>query len=166
MILGHLTVTYSVAVPIQKRFPGLCVMGGVLLGALLPDILDKPVSFIWGTPSRGAGHSAVVMGLVIYILTAALPARRKLIFSVGAGILLHLLEDMVTLNQLLWPLLGPWTYQPGAGLMEKLLNYYVRFKSPVPFLVEAASYPFFLLFTFRAFRKRRNERREKSIPGV
>jgi len=157
MILGHLTVTYSVAVPLKKRFPGLCVTGGILFGALLPDILDKPVSMIWGTSSRGAGHSAVVMGLVFYLLASGFPARRKLIFSVGAGLLLHLLEDMVTLDQLFWPLLGGWTYQPGTRLMEKLLDYYVRFKSPFLFLVEVASYPFFLLFAFRAFRKRRGE---------
>jgi len=159
MILGHITVTYSIAVPFKKRFPDLAVTGGILLGAVLPDILDKPVSMIWGTPSRGAGHSVVVMGLVFYLLAACFPARRKLIFSVGAGLLLHLLEDMATLNQLFWPLLGPWTYQPGAGLMEKILDYYVRFKSPVPFLVEVASYPFFLLFAFREIKKTR-------LPGV
>jgi membrane-bound metal-dependent hydrolase YbcI (DUF457 family) len=166
MILGHLTVTYSVAVPFKKRFPDLAVTGGILLGAVLPDILDKPVSMIWGTPSRGAGHSAVVMGLVSYILIAAFPARCKFLVSVGAGLLLHLLEDMVTLNQLFWPLLGPWTYQPGAGLMEKLLDYYVRVKSPVSFLVEIASYPFFLLFAFREIKKARDEKYKAPTSGV
>jgi len=105
----------------------------VVLGALLPDLIDKPLyyTFVFATGKRGYevglisgtrtfGHTAALLGLVI--LTAVLSRRRELV-GLAWGMASHLfldnlgdltagrdaLTDPTTLDGFLFPLRG-WSF--------------------------------------------------------
>ncbi len=149
MILGHLTATYALAAPLKRRYPVLRNIGPLLFGAYLPDLLDKPLGYLIGTPSRGPGHSAVILALVFYLLIRALPERRELLIPLAVGAFFHLVQDLAEPATLLWPLMGNWDYYESMGLLEKLRSYYLFFGSPGQLFLEAASYPFFAYFLVR-----------------
>jgi hypothetical protein len=149
MILGHLTATYALSVPLKRRYPVLGNIGPLVFGAYLPDLLDKPLHYLIGTPSRGPAHSAVLLALVFYLLIRAMPGRRRLLIPLAAGAFLHLAQDLASPATLFWPLFGSWDYYEDMGLYEKLQSYYLLFGSPGEFLLEMASYPFFIYFLLR-----------------
>lgn len=144
MILGHLTVTYVAAKQLEKVYPFLARTPLLIIGAYLPDLADKPLAIVFGVPGRGIFHSAVVISLLFLALVIAFPRRRDAILAVGAGALLHILEDLAPPVYIFWPLLGEWPTVPSVGLLEKLSNYYLYFKSPFQFTLELLSYPFFI----------------------
>ncbi len=94
----------------------------LLLGALLPDLIDTPIGLIF----YGRLHSvrlfthsllfaAVVMLAVVRLTRRGRP--RKMWMPLAIGLLLHLLLDAMWLDPetLWWPLLG-WGFSPaGAG---------------------------------------------------
>jgi hypothetical protein len=90
------------------------------LGALLPDLIDKPLFYIpfWITGRRGdaAGilsgthlfaHTALFL---LVLVIAALITRSLRLRAVAIGVTTHLILDCVALSMgmgtLLWPLLG------------------------------------------------------------
>ena len=145
MILGHLTTTYAVAVPVKKRLPALSV-GALIIGAFLPDMVDKNLHLLLGLPSRGIAHSAVVLSSLFYLLAIMLPAHRKRILSMWAGSLLHLVQDFAEPGIVFWPLMGAWQYEDGPGIFERIYNFYLGFAFPNTLLLEVASWPFCVYF--------------------
>jgi hypothetical protein len=107
------------------------------LGALLPDLIDKPLYYIpsWITGKRGAElgliagtHSFGHTGLFLLALTAAaIVVRRPVTRALALGVATHLALDIVgqTMDRvtLFWPLLG-WRFTPFRhhGLGEHLLT--------------------------------------------
>lgn len=105
------------------------------IGALLPDLIDKPLYYIpsWITGKRGAElgliagtHSFGHTGLFLVVLTAAaLLLRRPAVRALAIGVATHLTLDIVgqTMDKatLFWPLLG-WRFTPFThrGLGEHL----------------------------------------------
>jgi LexA-binding, inner membrane-associated putative hydrolase len=105
------------------------------LGALLPDLIDKPLYYIpsWITGKRGAElgliagtHSFGHTGLFLLALTAAaLLFRRPVLRALALGVATHLALDVVARTMdntsLFWPLLG-WRFTPflHRGLGEHL----------------------------------------------
>ena len=144
MILGHLTVTYVAGKRFEKAYPFLARTPALIFGAFLPDLVDKPLAMVSEIPGRGVFHSAVVLSLLFLALAIAFPRWRETVLAVGAGAFLHILEDMPGPVIVFWPLLGAWPHVELTGLVEKLIDYYIRLKHPYPFAVEAASYPFFI----------------------
>jgi hypothetical protein len=117
--LGHLGLGKTIArrpygrfSPVEKR--------AFFLGALLPDLIDKPLFYIpfWLTGGRTAGggilsgtHLFAHTGLFLLALaTAALLARSMTVGAVAIGVATHFVLDCVGLSMglgtLLWPLLG------------------------------------------------------------
>jgi hypothetical protein len=106
------------------------------VGALLPDLIDKPLYYIpsWITGKRGtelgliAGtHSFGHTGLFLVALTVvAMLLRRPSARALALGVATHLALDIVGLSMdratLFWPLLG-WRFTPfqHGGLGEHLL---------------------------------------------
>ncbi len=146
MVLGHLTVTCAVQGPLKKRFPGLGFehLGALVLGAFLPDLIDKPLHLLFWAPTRGFGHSAVLIALVFYILVRLFPAYRTILFALTAGMALHLIEDMAPLHVVLWPFLDTWQAEEKRDFVLFTYRYYFNLEAPLPFFLEVASYPFFL----------------------
>jgi len=125
MVLGHLTVTSAGRRLAQQGVPRLFVpLGPLLLGAYLPDILDKPLSMLLGLPGRSFGHSLVVEAAVFGVAALALPGSRRIVGPIALGVALHLLEDWVKAVVLLAPLLGPIPPSARWSFMESLVYFY------------------------------------------
>jgi hypothetical protein len=131
--LGHLGLGKTIAARPYRR---LSTRGrrAFFLGALLPDLIDKPLFYIpfWVTGGRSAAgilsgtrlfaHTVVfllALGLA-GLITRSLPLR-----AVAIGVATHLVLDCVTLSMglgtLLWPLFG-WHFPafPFRNLGEHL----------------------------------------------
>lgn len=134
---GHLGIGYKIVSPISRRLP----IGFILLGTVLPDLIDKPLyyglSYLTGLQgaelgmiagTRSFGHSAVF--LIALTLISAL-FRIRWLAALCLGIATHLLLDNVgdrillgsgyTAKALVWPLMG-WQFPvyPYHGLQNHL----------------------------------------------
>ncbi|MHA1720075.1 MAG: metal-dependent hydrolase [Promethearchaeota archaeon] len=76
----------------------------LILGSILPDLIDKPISLITKTISgRGIAHTPIFLFILcstIFILTK----KTELSLSLGSGIIFHLLLDIPSVPWL-WPLI-------------------------------------------------------------
>ena len=98
LLLGHIGVTAFVA------GLGYLSIFGAIIGALLPDIIDKGFFVLGYAPcSRFIAHSIFffpVAGLVAYIITR----NKKFAIAIALGAFLHLLLDMHDAVPFLYPL--------------------------------------------------------------
>ena len=143
-VLGHLGIGLQVARPFRRGLP----LKALLLGTLLPDLIDK--SLYYGL-SAATGRRGFDLGLIsgtrtfghTILFTASLAAvaaarRSKVLAALALGCATHLVLDVVSdvftrttdysLNVLAWPLLG-WRF-PGymyAGLSEHLARVHQPF---------------------------------------
>lgn len=104
------------------------------LGALLPDLIDKPLGTllfpsVFNNNSQVIGHtllfSMVLMSVVLAATRRGRVRRRWMALAIGS--LIHLLLDAMWTAQdtFLWPAFG-WEFPPGvtdywSGLMERLV---------------------------------------------
>jgi len=123
LFFGHIGITVGVAK--VSRLSKLDYRM-VLLGSLLPDIIDKPLFLILGNSfslsGRDYGHT-LLFNLIL--LSAGLFLARKggkWLFSLALGSLMHLIFDQIWHNMetLFWPLLGPLVGGDTSVLMDKL----------------------------------------------
>ena len=105
------------------------------LGAVLPDLIDKPLGLLilrdaLGT-SRSIGHTlAFTAALLVIGLLSSRSNRRLALLSLGIGGLSHLILDGMwgTPRTLFWPALG-WGFPVGEH--QGLANYlFVLWRSP------------------------------------
>lgn len=129
--LGHLGVGKKIAARPYRGF-SRAARRAFLLGALLPDLIDKPLFYIpfWLTGRRGAflsgthlfAHTALFL---LVLVIAAWITRRGLVRALAIGVATHLVLDLVGLSMdlgtLLWPLFG-WRFPayPFSGLGQHL----------------------------------------------
>lgn len=82
----------------------------ILLGAVLPDIIDFPLSFAFNWPGhRGPSHTLLAPILVTLLVVAIFRGERRLsVFGLGVGWLTHLVADGMWLvpRTFLWPAYG------------------------------------------------------------
>jgi membrane-bound metal-dependent hydrolase YbcI (DUF457 family) len=124
MVLGHLTVT-SAAHRLASRLPRFAVpLAPLLLGAYIPDLVDKPLKMAFGLQGRGFGHSLVVEAAVFGLATLVLPRSRRFLGPMALGVAIHLLEDWVEPVVLLAPLLGPLPPTAPSSLLDSVLHFY------------------------------------------
>ena len=165
-VLGHVGIAKKLAArpyrhfsPVDKR--------AFFVGALLPDLIDKPLYYAsaWLTGKRGAAvgiisgtHLFAHTGLFLVVLAlAALVSRSKPTRALALGVATHLALDVVglslNLRTLLWPLLG-WRFPsyPFRHLTEHLAT----ILRPVTFAGEALGAAI-LWWDWRAARRRRAE---------
>jgi hypothetical protein len=117
--LGHLGLGKKIAARPYRRFSPV-EKRAFFLGALLPDLIDKPLFYIpfWLTSGRDAAagllsgtHLFAHTGLFLMTLViAALITRSLPLRAVAIGVATHLVLDCVGLSMrlgtLLWPLFG------------------------------------------------------------
>ncbi|MFQ5908126.1 MAG: metal-dependent hydrolase [Thermoplasmata archaeon] len=117
-LLGHLGLTLALVVwPLRRRLPRRVDYRILLVGALLPDLIDKPLSLILGVGGRAVAHTllfALALSLLFLLLRSRAVSSRCQIF--GTAILLalaigtwtHLILDRMWMQPeiLLWPFLG------------------------------------------------------------
>jgi inner membrane protein len=106
----------------------------VLLGAVLPDLVDPGLGLVLfsGSSGRGIAHSLLAVMVVFAVIVVAFRGSRRLaVFGLGVGWLLHLVGDGMwqVPRTFLWPAFGtafatrpaePYTWalftDPGAHL--------------------------------------------------
>lgn len=99
MIFGHLGIGSFLSAPFRRGLP----MRWILLGTLLPDLIDKPLyyglSFATGkhaaelgliSGTRTFGHTAL---LLVAMLLIALAAKNRVLAALSIGAATHLLLD-------------------------------------------------------------------------
>jgi membrane-bound metal-dependent hydrolase YbcI (DUF457 family) len=124
-ILGHLGFGLELAKPFKRDLP----VRPLLLGALLPDLIDKPLYYAL---AAATGRRGAEIGLVsgtrtfghtmLFLIGLALLARRRnsrALSAVALGVATHLFLDSLSdaftrrwdfsLQALLWPCLG-WRF--------------------------------------------------------
>jgi hypothetical protein len=117
--LGHLGLGKKIAARPYARFSAV-EQRAFFLGALLPDLIDKPLFYVpfWVTGRRGSilsgTHLFAHTGLFLAGLTvAALLTRSAALRAVVVGVTTHFLLDCVgltmSLGTLLWPFFG-WRF--------------------------------------------------------
>ncbi|MEA3470190.1 MAG: metal-dependent hydrolase [Thermodesulfobacteriota bacterium] len=133
-ILGHLGVTLaafflaSLAIPsIRRRLD----YRFIALGALLPDLIDKPVGRLLFAESVASGRlvaHTLVFVIVMFFVGYALYRLRgeSRVVQVAGACGLHLVEDRMWESPatLLWPMLG-WGFPEGnhyGSFLDYLLN--------------------------------------------
>jgi hypothetical protein len=82
----------------------------ILLGAVLPDLIDLPLSFVFGwSAKRGLAHTLLAdVAATVLIVLVFRDARRLSLFGIGVGWLTHLVGDGMWLvpRTFLWPAFG------------------------------------------------------------
>ncbi len=133
----------------------------VLLGSLLPDIIDKPVWFfvtsLTSDPSlsgRDYAHT-LLFNLALFISALVLIRYRKswlLVISLSS--FMHLIFDQIwnSPGVLLWPLLGPLLKEETVGWMSNIIQ--KLFSYPEVYVPEIIGLSVVLLFTYRLVMKK------------
>ena len=103
--LGHFGIAVGLAWLLTFRRPGPIDFRLVLLGALLPDLIDKPLGALLGLEARLWAHTLLFLAAVLVL--SRFPRTRWLTW-VGFGVAVHLLVDLIwgQPNVALWPLYG------------------------------------------------------------
>lgn len=144
--LGHLGIGKKLAARPFRRFSPVDKRA-FFVGALLPDLIDKPLYYIpaWVTGRHGTAagilsgtHLFAHTGLFLAVLAVAgLLTRSRPLKALAIGVATHLALDGVGLSMnwgtLLWPLFG-WHFPtyPFKNLTEHLWTIF----NPVTFLGE------------------------------
>lgn len=131
------------------RDPGVDVRF-LLAGAILPDLLDKPIGLGFFDTGRVFAHTLIFSGILlatVLITTSRGGTARKRWMALTVGVILHLLLDgMWTARAtLLWPLFG-WNFP------AEVPNDWTMFRWPLP-IQEAAGLTY-LLWLWRKHRTR------------
>ena len=133
----------------------------VILGSLLPDIIDKPLMFLTAClnddislSGRGYAHTllfnlALFIGGLIF-----LRYKRLWLFTISMCSLGHLILDQIWNRPvvLLWPLLGPLPKGETAGWLSNILE--GLFSRPGAYIPEIIGLAIVLLFGYRLAVKR------------
>jgi len=127
----------------------------LLLGAILPDLIDTPIGFFfWSSMEnvRLAGHSlvfaAVVMAIVLLATRRGRPRKRWMPLAVG--VLLHQVLDAMWRQPetLWWPFQG-WAFSPtGYATVGEYLMWLLT--DPTTWLLEAAGLAYLVYLGYRS----------------
>ena len=76
----------------------------LIMGALLPDLIDKPLSMLFPTifSGRGIAHAPFVI-LIFWGILYLVVKRKGIVISLGIGIIFHILLDLPGNIPWFWP---------------------------------------------------------------
>ncbi len=129
-IFGHIGITILIFYLLQLTFPdlkGKIRYELIPIGALLPDLIDKPLGRIILQETLSSGrifaHTLIFWVLIAGLILLLVRDRRYLILP-GAA-LMHLAEDFMweTPEVLFWPLMG-WGF-PADEIKGSFLDYFL-----------------------------------------
>lgn len=123
-VLGHLGVGLGLAWLLSWRSSGRVDYRLVLFGALLPDLVDKPLAFVLNLDTRLWGHTFLFLGAV---LALSLIPSWGVLRLVGFGTATHFLLDQIWIEPAVawYPAYG-WSFAATPftvdGWLEALLH--------------------------------------------
>ena len=134
----------------------------ILLGALLPDLIDKPLGHILlpDVLANGRTFLHTLLFLVLTILAAFIIYRQKCGMwgvYIAFGVLTHFIMDAMWCDPItfFWPLYG--AFQKNPGISAWILEIWIQtlFEEPCVYMPEAAGFLILLFFTARLVIQRR-----------
>ncbi len=80
----------------------------VIIGSLLPDLIDKPIGLVLNISGRGVFHSLIFILFLYSLLRFRFSEKKLVLNSLLYGSIAHIFLDRVFLDLkiFLWPLLG------------------------------------------------------------
>src|SRR2546428_6307772 len=136
-LLGHLGIGLGLAGLSPWKSPGRIDYRLVLFGAVLPDLIDKPLAYVTGLDSRIWAHTFLFLFAILAL--SFVPALRAFRL-VGFGVATHLLLDMIWIQPavVLYPAYG-WAFPAAPSQVDRwfdtlLHDPYVQFGEIVGFV--------------------------------
>lgn len=153
-VLGHLGFSRALIEPLRTKVD----LRPFFLGALLPDLIDKPIFYLFPgiiAGTRGYAHTLLFM-IVIFLVAQFFKSRVAL--SIAFGVLAHLLLDNVgdylhienslvkSYQTLFWPMRG---YDFPSTAYLTIVDQANRLRSPYLIITESIGFLLLSLFTWR-----------------
>jgi len=136
----------------------------ILLGSLLPDIVDKPLGrIIFGEViANGRIFLHTMIFLVMTVLLGLLIYRWKKAlwgFCIAFGVLMHLILDAMWMDPvtLFWPFISPaFNKGPGVPFLEIVRSWsYTLLTEPRAYLPELAGLVILIYFAVKVIKEKR-----------
>ena len=109
-LLGHLGIALGLAWLLTFRSSARVDYRLILLGSVLPDLIDKPLGIALGLETRIYGHTFVFLAAVLALgFVPRWASLRLLGFGAATHLLLDRIWDMPRI--VLWPAYG-WAFRP------------------------------------------------------
>ncbi len=154
LFFGHIGITMGAA--------RISRLGGidyrmVLLGSLLPDIIDKPIFLLFGNSASlsGRDYAHTLLFNLILLAGGLLLARadKRWLLFLSLGSLAHLIFDQIWLNMetMLWPLLGALIRGDTSTLLSRIWS---GLFTPGVYIPEIAGLTILGLFIYRIIKMR------------
>lgn len=155
LLFGHIGITIGVAWLIESRLKVKIDYRIILVGSLLPDIIDKPVGTILLPLNNGRvfGHTLL---FILILLLIGLKYRKSLFLSFAS--FFHLIEDEIwnEPQTLFWPFLGlefpAKEHSSFYEYLERIISEYTPSLSHV-FISEVIGFIIILAFFIKRFYK-------------
>ena len=145
LLFAHLGLTLA-AGGLARRADLACLA----LGAMLPDIIDKPLGLVvFGTPAMGRTIAHTFLFLLIIILLA-IHFHDLRIASISGGVLAHLVLDFMWRSPviLFWPLFGNFPVTTGTGTFGYLQQLLFELRDPAVLVPEVLGLAYLIYFAF------------------
>ena len=145
LLFAHLGLTLAAARPFKAA------LGYVLLGSILPDIIDKPLGeLIFGTPAMGRTVCHTLLFLML-LSAAAYYSRDSRLSSLAGGVAAHFLLDTIwsSPRTFLWPLLGAFPRAPDLSALDYLQALIMGLNDPMVGLPEMLGLAYLIHFAWQ-----------------
>ena len=146
LLFAHLGLTLAAARPFKAA-----VLSYVLLGSMLPDIIDKPLGeLIFGTPAMGRTICHTLAFLML-LSAAAYYRQDSRLGSVAGGVAAHLMLDTIWSSPRIffWPLLGPFPQAPDLTTLDYLQQLLQGLSDPMVGLPEMLGLSYLIYFAWQ-----------------
>ena len=146
LLFAHLGLTLAAARPFKAAS-----LGYVLLGSILPDIIDKPLGeLLFGTPAMGRNICHTLLFLIL-LSAAAYYWQDSRLSSLAGGVAAHLMLDTIWSSPgiFLWPLLGAFPRAPDLSTLDYLQALLRGLNDPMIALPEMLGLAYLIYFAWQ-----------------
>jgi len=178
LLFGHLGITLGIFFGLGILIPRLRTIIDpryLAIGALLPDLIDKPIGEVIFASTfangRIVGHT-LLFSLLLFLTGLYLYERRRdiKVFALASGSFFHLFEDQMLSypTTFFWPLLG-WSFPKDSkdytglehliGMLEKSFN--LEFLQS--YITETLGMVMMVILTLYWLKKRSDEKNSEDI---
>jgi membrane-bound metal-dependent hydrolase YbcI (DUF457 family) len=150
LLFAHLGLTLAAARPFRNA-----ALGYVLLGSMLPDIIDKPLGeMIFRTPNMGRTICHTLVSLM-FLSIVAYHWRNSRLASLAGGVAAHLMLDSIwnSPRTFLWPLLGTFPRAPYLTTLDYLQQLFKGLSDPMIGLPEMLGLAYLIYFAWQRREK-------------
>ena len=145
LLFAHLGLTLATA-----RFMNKADLAFLVLGSMLPDIIDKPLGLIaFGSPNMGRTFAHTLLFLLL-IAALSFYSRDMRLNSLSWGVLAHLTLDSMWNSPviLLWPILGSFPEAVHLDTLSYLEAIFSGLRDPGILIPELLGLSYLIYFAY------------------